>query len=283
MQHVVITGVSTGIGWGATKVLIERGFHVFGSVRKQADADRLSAEFGTNFTPLLFDVVDQAAVQKAADQVHAHLNGQTLSGLVNNAGIAVPGPLMHLAVDQYRHQLEINLVGPLIVTQAFLPLLGAERGFKGTPGRIVNISSVGGRVAAPFVGAYTASKHGLEGLSESWRRELMIYGIDVIIVGPGSVATPIWDKANNEDITPFEGTDYIKPLQKFRTYATRSGKKGLASERVGEVIWKALSEPKPRVRYPIVPQHFFNWTLPMLLPRRMVDRFLASQFGLKRK
>ncbi|MGB8983521.1 MAG: SDR family NAD(P)-dependent oxidoreductase, partial [Anaerolineales bacterium] len=178
MQSIIVTGVSTGIGWAITKILIERGFRVFGSVRKTQDAERLAKEFGTNFIPLLFDVTDEPAVQAAAAQVRAQLGGETLLGLVNNAGIAIPAPLMHQPTDDFRHQLEVNLVSVLIVTKAFLPLLGADRSLRGRPGRIVNISSTSGKFGFPFVGAYVASKHGLEGFSESLRRELMLYGID---------------------------------------------------------------------------------------------------------
>ena len=140
MKSVVVTGVSTGIGWGTTKVLTKAGFHVFGSVRKEADAQRLKQEFGDKFTPLLFDVTDVAAVKRGADQVRAALKGEKLFGLVNNAGIAVSGPLLELPVDDFRNQLEVNVTGPLIVTQAFAPLLGADATLKGQPGRIVNIS-----------------------------------------------------------------------------------------------------------------------------------------------
>src|SRR5215510_4870930 len=195
MKSVVITGVSTGIGWGTTKVLIQKGFRVFGSVRKTQDAERLSKEFGANFIPLIFDVTDEAAVQAGARQVQEQLNGETLFGLVNNAGIAVPAPLIHQSTDDFRHQLEVNLVSVLIVTKAFVPLLGSDRSLTGNPGRIINMSSVGGKRGGPFLGAYVTSKHGLEGFSETLRRELMLYGIDVIIIGPGAIATPIWDKA----------------------------------------------------------------------------------------
>src|SRR5512147_2375685 len=127
MRSVVVTGVSTGIGWAILKVLIQRGLRVFGSVRKTQDAERLSKEFGENFVPLLFDGTDEPAVQAAARQVREQLHGETLLGLVNNAGIAVPGPFMYLPTDDFRHQLEVNLVSVLIVTKAFLPLLGADR------------------------------------------------------------------------------------------------------------------------------------------------------------
>src|SRR4029077_1950403 len=151
MKSVVVTGSSTGIGWGATKILIQNGFRVFGSVRKQADGERLQKEFGANFVPLLFDVTDAAAVQAGADKVAAALGGETLAGLVNNAGIAVAGPLLYLKIDELRHQLEVNLTGQVIATQAFAPLLGADTSRKGKPGRIVMISSVGGKTANPFM------------------------------------------------------------------------------------------------------------------------------------
>ena len=174
MKSVVVTGVSTGIGWGTTKTLIQKGFRVFGSVRKIQDAERLQKEFGENFIPLIFDVTDEPAVQTAAKEVREQLHAQTLFGLVNNAGIAVPAPLIHQDTDDFRHQFEVNLISVLIVTKAFVPLLGTDRSLRGKPGRIINISSVGGKFGGPFLGAYASSKHGLEGFSESLRRELML-------------------------------------------------------------------------------------------------------------
>ena len=283
MKSVVITGVSTGIGWGAAKVLVQKGIRVFGSVRKLEDAERLSAEFGDGFTPLVFDVRDERAVGAAAKQVREHLNAETLFGLVNNAGVGLFGPLMHQPVDEYRLQIEVNLVGPLIVTQAFLPLLGADRSLKGNPGRIINISSIAGKMAAPFLGAYAASKHGLEGFSESLRRELMLYGIDVIIIGPGAVATPIWDKAETTDLSRYKNTEYAGALEKFGEYMIPRGRKGYSPERIGEVIWQALTSPNPQVRYAVVPQRLSNWLIPMALPKRVVDQLIAKRFGLRRK
>ena len=172
-------------------MLLARNFQVYGTVRKPADAARLQTEFGSDFFPLLLDVTDESAVCSAAAQVKERLGQATLAGLVNNAGIGVGGPLLHLPLVEYRHQLEVNLVAPLLVTQVFAPLLGTDRTRQGQPGRIVNISSVNGKIGVPFVGAYVASKHGLEGMSESLRRELLLYRIDVIVIGPGSVATPI--------------------------------------------------------------------------------------------
>ncbi|HAJ45042.1 MAG TPA: oxidoreductase, partial [Alphaproteobacteria bacterium] len=241
MRSVVVTGVSTGIGWGAVKVLTGKGLHVFGSVRKQADADRLKAEFGAKFTPLLFDVMDEAAVRKGAEQVRDTLKGETLLGLVNNAGIAIGGPLLHQSLKDFRAQIDINLIGAFITTQAFLPQLGADRTLKGKPGRVVHITSMGGKIGAPFLGAYCAAKHGLEGFSESLRRELMIYGIDSLVIGPGAVKTAIWDKAEAQDISIYANTDYKTILEKFTQNFYAEGRNGLPVERVGEEIYRMLT------------------------------------------
>lgn len=283
MKSVVVTGASTGIGWGCVKVLTQRGFHVFGSVRKQADADRLSKEFGAAFTPLIFDVTDQAAVAAGARQVEAALKGATLAGLVNNAGIANPGPLLHIDIDTFRQQMEVNVTGQLIVTQAFAPLLGARPDARtATPGRIVMMSSVGGKVASPFVGPYNASKFALEGLSESLRRELMIYGVDVIVVAPGAIATPIWDKADAIDVTRYDNTPYAKSLAMVKTYMVELGRKGLPPERIGDTVHTALTAANPKTRYVVTPEPLTNW-MSLNMPKRMIDKTIAKRLGLTRR
>ena len=279
-RSVVVTGVSTGIGWEITKVLLQRGFKVFGTVRKQPDADRLQAEFGNGFASLVFDVTDQQAAARAAAQVRDTLGQENLAGLVNNAGISVVGPLLHQPLEDVRQQLEVNLIAPLLVTQAFAGLLGIDRTRKGAPGRIVNISSVGGKIGGPFLGAYAASKHGLEGMSESLRRELMLYGIDVILIEPGYVNTPILDKAEAEDFALYRDTDYGPILQRFAKLFIAEGRKGLAPEAIGEAVYTALTARKPKVIYTVVKQKLKNWTLPMLLPRRTLDSLIAKQLGL---
>ena len=279
MKSVVITGASTGIGWATAKLLQERGFRVFGSVRKQADADRLRDEFGTNFTPLLFDVTDEAAVLAAAREVRGQLNGDTLAGLVNNAGIAVSGPVLELGADEFRRQMEVNVIGPVIATQAFAPLLGADPQLKGPKGRIVMISSVSGRNGAPMTAAYAASKHALEGLSESLRRELILFGIDVIIIAPGAVKTPIWSKAEEVDISPYRNSPFFPSLQKIRAYMLQLGATGLPAEKIAEKIFDALTLPGPKVRYSIVPDPV-QVLVAALLPRRTVDKIIAKRLGL---
>lgn len=279
MKAVVITGVSSGIGWGTTKVLLNKGYQVFGSVRQAADADRLATAFGANFVPLLFDVTNEEAVRRAADQVRAALGGHTLQGLVNNAGIAEGGPLVYQPLAAYRAQIEVNLIGPFIVTQAFAPLLGMDRSLQGEAGRIVNISSVGGKFAGPFLGAYHASKFGLEGFSDTLRRELMLFGIDVIVIGPGGVATPIWDKAETQDDSAYKHTEYATAVKRFQTYMIQDGRKGYTPEQVGEVVWRALTVARPRVRYTVVPNPLTNWIMSTLLPKRLVDRIIARNLG----
>ena len=173
MKAVVVTGASTGIGAACVSLLVENAYLVFASVRKDSDAAALVARHGASVAPLLFDVTDAESIAAAARDVEARLDGATLAGLVNNAGVAVPGPLLHLPIDDFRRQIEINLVAQLQVIQAFAPLLGAGAQRRGAPGRIVNMSSVAGRFAAPFLGAYAASKFGLEGMSDALRRELI--------------------------------------------------------------------------------------------------------------
>lgn len=282
MKSIVVTGASTGIGWGCVKVLTGKGFHVYGSVRKPADADRLSKEFGAAFTPLLFDVTDETAVHAGARDVAAKLNGQTLAGLVNNAGIANPGPLLHVSIDSFRQQMEVNVTGQLIVTQAFAPLLGATPDAKGKqPGRIAMMSSVGGKVGMPFVGPYNTSKFALEGLSESLRRELMIYGVDVIVIAPGAIATPIWDKADAIDVARYANTPFAKSLNMVKGYMVEMGKKGFRPERIGEVVHTALTTANPKTRYIATPDPFGNW-MSNHMPKRMVDNTIAKRLGLQR-
>jgi NAD(P)-dependent dehydrogenase (short-subunit alcohol dehydrogenase family) len=279
LRSVVITGTSTGIGWGTAKVLIGKGFRVFGSVRKTSDAERLTAEFGERFVPLIFDVTDEAAVNAATADVRNALGGERLVGLVNNAGIAVAGPLLELPIAEFRRQIEINLVGVVIVSKAFAPLVGTDPQLKGTPGRIVNISSVGGRNGMPFIAPYAASKFALEGLSESLRREMLLWGIDVIIVGPGAVSTPIWSKAEQIDTTPFRDSPYAPALERLRAFMLQLGEHGLPPEQIGEVVLEALTAAKPRVRYAITPEPRRDWIM-RNLPKRLVDRMIGKRLGL---
>jgi NAD(P)-dependent dehydrogenase (short-subunit alcohol dehydrogenase family) len=283
-RDVVVTGVSTGIGHATTKVLLSKGFRVFGTVRKQADADRLKKEFGDSYVPLIMDISDTVAVHQAAQHVGSMIGRRNLVGLVNNAGIVVSGPLLYMRPDEYRRQLEVNMISPLVVIQAFAPLLGIDKKRQGPAGRIVNMSSSIARIVLPLLGAYSSSKCGLEGMSDALRRELMLFGIDLVIVEPGIVNTEMYDKGEKEDLSEFKQTEYWEAVQKFQKYIVNEARtNGLPPERLGETVHLALTTKKPKARYAVVPQRFKNWTLPRLLPTRMLDAGLAKQLGLKKQ
>jgi NAD(P)-dependent dehydrogenase (short-subunit alcohol dehydrogenase family) len=282
IQSAVVTGVSSGIGEGIVHVLTLSGWRVFGTVRNERDAEKARGKFGGNFEALICDVTDEASVKAAADIVRERLAGENLSGLVNNAGIALSNPALVQSTEDFRKQIDVNLVGPFIVTKHFAPLLGARDDALGKPGRMVNITSVGGRIGPPFLGAYAAAKHGLEGFSESLRRELQIFGVDVILIGPGSVATPIWDKGDEASPPHLKGTIWEKPFRAFTELMTKDGRKGFAPTVIGRVVLTALSTAKPKARYAPVPGKLINWVLPTRLPSRVVDGLIAGQIGLKK-
>jgi len=280
-KSIVITGVSTGIGYATAAELVKLEYQVFGSVRKVEDGERLQAELGERFTPLLFDVTDHEGIKTSVSQVKAAIGDQNLTGLVNNAGISVLGPLMHMDLAEFRRQFEVNLFGLLDVTQQFLPMLGAYRGAPEPRGRIVMIGSVSGRIAYPFFGAYAASKHALEGLSDALRRELIPYGIEVSLVEPGTTQTPIINKAS-EYTSHYSDTDYGSILEKMQT-ETIAGRQDSAIpvEKVAHIIIDALQKENPKTRYPVPRKKLSGWFLPRWLPDRWLDNITASKLGLR--
>lgn len=272
-RAVLVTGVSSGIGLAAAKAIAARGGGVIGTVRSAADAAAFEHALPGG-RAVVFDLRDEAAIAAAAGEIRS-LAPAGLRGLVNNAGIAVPGPLEHLPLAEFREQIEINLTGTLAVTQAFLPLL--SRG-----GRVVNVSSVAAATAMPFLGAYSASKAALEAMSDSLRRELMPRGIDVAVVQPGGIRTPIWRKAGAADSSALAGTEYEAPAAEFRTVALAAGESGLAADRVGALVARVLLDSRrPRTRYLITP-HPVTERLMRILPARLLDRLIARRLGLQR-
>ncbi len=279
-KFVVVTGASTGIGYDSSRYLIEKGYSVFGSVRKAADGERVQAELGEKFIPLNFDVTDYEAIDAAAEQVSQRIGGSGLFGLVNNAGIAVAGPLLEMSMEDFKWQFEVNLFGLMAVTKAFIPLLKkgaqAER-----PGRIVNISSVSGQFSFPFFGAYAGSKYGVEAVSDALRRELMIYGIDVIVIGPGSVKTPIWDKRGGVTDDKFKDTDYERQIKIMESITQQGNEDGMPVERVSETIFTALTHASPKTRYGLY--NDITQRISRFLPARLMDRQIAKIFKFKVK
>ena len=277
MKHIVVTGVSSGIGYATAKLLISQGCRVLGSVRSEADAERVKSELGENLIPLIFDLTRPDQIEAAAQRVGEMLNGTYLFGLVNNAGIAVSGPLMHIPMDEMRRQLEVNVLGVLKTIQVFLPLLGAVREQTDKPGRIVNISSVSGQMAMPLIGPYTASKHALEALSDVLRRELFPYGVKVIVIAPGNVRTPIWDKL--PDISLYKDTIYYRVLEKVMSRMDRRKNDSLDDVVIAGKIFRVLTMAHPGIRYILVKDKFKNWTIPHRLPDRWVDRMVEKKLS----
>ena len=270
-RAIVITGASSGIGYGLAHELIDRGYTIFGSVRKKEDADRLKVEFGEQFVPLLMDVTNMASVERAADLVRTHLKGTGLGGLINNSGISFLGPVEHLAIEKVEYNFNVNVLGIFRVTQAFLPLLGTTKEYSTQPGRILNISSISGKISAPYMASYTGTKHAVEGISHCLRKELLPFGIDVVIVGPGQVQTPIWEKDSLDD---FKGTLYSSSMIKFFTHLVNKGKKGMTLRECSRRIADIFEIEKPKTRYAIVQNKIQNWILPLLVPDRVADRFI---------
>ncbi len=280
MKYVVVTGASSGIGLAACRLLCQNGYYVFGSVRRKDDADRLQSGLGDNFSPLLFDVTDRPAIQKAQQTVRKRLGTAGLTALINNAGIAVSGVLQHMDPDDFKRQFDVNLFGVLSVTQAFLPLLGAEKDCPHPPGKIINIGSVSGQIAYPFIGPYVASKFALEGFSHSLRRELLLYGIDVILIAPGSVRTPIWDKESATHIPEkYLNSAYGKALKRFQREFIKAGQSGLPPQAIAERILKIIEKRRPAVRHAVVGKKFTRWIIPRyLMCARMLDGLISKLF-----
>jgi NAD(P)-dependent dehydrogenase (short-subunit alcohol dehydrogenase family) len=268
--------VSTGIGYALAKKFLAEGYGVFGSVRNVKDAEKLKLDFGQSFRPLLFDVTNQEAIEAAVGEVEKQLQGKALAGLINNSGIALGGPVAHLPLSEFRRQFDVNVFGLIAVTKAFLPLLGARTGFNGHPGKILNISSVSGKVGFPFIAPYCASKFAVEGFSQSLRRELLPYGIDVITIGPGPVKTPIWGKAEE---TP-EGvlrSDYGAAVGRFREFMKKGADAGLEADDLANRVFRVFVKKRARTNYLFMNNKFFNYILPeYFMTDRMMDRMLKK-------
>jgi NAD(P)-dependent dehydrogenase (short-subunit alcohol dehydrogenase family) len=278
---VVITGASTGIGRATALELDRLGFRVFAGVRKDSDAESVRGEGSERLEPLTIDVADEASIAAAAGTVAERIGDAGLAGLVNNAGIVVAGPLEGLPLDGLRRQLEVNVVGQVAVTQAFMPALRAARG------RIVLMSSVGGRISIPFMSPYHVSKWGLEAIGDALRLELKPWGMHVVIVEPGAIATPFWQKGQdtaNEvegQMDPEVRDLYAEQIEAVRGAARKSETEGIPPERVAEVVAEALTSARPKTRYLVGRDAKLNARIRKIVPDRVFDRLISRELGLK--
>jgi NAD(P)-dependent dehydrogenase (short-subunit alcohol dehydrogenase family) len=271
---VVITGASTGIGRATARYLAARGVRVFAGVRRAQDAEALRGEGAGGVTPIQLDVTDRQSIARAAREVEAALDGEGLLGLVNNAGIGIGAPLEFIDLDELRRQLEVNVIGPVAVTQAFLSQVRTRRG------RIVNVGSIGGRIAQPIMGPYNASKYALEALSDSLRMELGAWGIHVALVEPGAIATAIWEKTDTyaEQMIPALGARagelYGDAIGAVLDTARMLSKRAIPPEAVSRAIFHALTARRPRTRYLVGTDARAEALLARFLPDRARDAVL---------
>ncbi len=271
---IVITGASSGIGEACALYLDELGYRVFAGVRRLSDGEALKAKASARLTPVLLDVTDLASIDRAAETVKAAVGSAGLAGLVNNAGIAVGGPLEVVPLADLRKQFEVNVIGQVAVTQALLPLLRQGRG------RIVNMGSIAGRATMPFMGPYSASKFSLEALTDAMRMELRPWGIHVSIVEPGAIASRIWDKAGHaadqmEAAASAEAkAHYGEAVARVREAVARAAQRAIPARVVAEAVAHALSAARPKTRYLVGFDARFRAVLTAWLPDRVQDWLL---------
>jgi NAD(P)-dependent dehydrogenase (short-subunit alcohol dehydrogenase family) len=277
----VVTGASTGIGRACALHLDRLGFQVFAGVRQETDGKALKEEASDRLVPILIDVTDAASIASAVDMVTPVVAGAGLCGLVNNAGILIPGPLEFTPIAEIRKQLEVNVIGHIAVTQAFLPLLREGHG------RIVNIGSINGRVAAPFIGAYCAAKFAIEALTDALRMELRPWDISIAIVEPGSTATPMWDKAFatskaiQGDLPQWARDLYAPAIAAMGEAADKMRQAAISPEAVARAVAHALTARRPKTRYLVGRDARILAALAQVLPDRALDNLLTRQMGLR--
>jgi len=280
MKSALVTGASTGIGRATALHLDASGWRVFGGVRREEDATALREAGSERLEPLMLDVTDAGQIGAAAERITGTVGEGGLDGLVNNAGIAVPGPLETLPVDDFRRQVEVNLTAQVAVTQAMLPAL------RRAPGRIVFITSIGGLMAFPMFGAYHAAKFGLEAVGDVFRQELRPWDIRVSIVEPGSIATPIWERGQQEvDAIAERARDghadlYGEAIEAYRDVALKTAARGIAPEKVATRIERALSARRPRARYLVGADARGQAFAAKVLPARLIDWLVARATGM---
>lgn len=279
-KSVLVTGASTGIGRATALRLDRAGWRVFAGVRKEEDADSLREAGSERLAPLMLDVTDAEQISAAAGWIGEAVGEAGLGGLVDNAGIAVPGPLETLPIEDFERQIGVNLTAHVAVTQAMLPAIRRTRG------RIVFVTSIGGLMAFPMFGAYHAAKFGLEAVGDVFRRELRPWGIKVAIVEPGSIATPIWERGDEEIDTLAERardghTDlYGKAMESYREVGRKTGARGIPPEKVAAKIEHALTARRPRTRYLVGADARGQALVAKLLPDRPLDWIIARATGL---
>jgi NAD(P)-dependent dehydrogenase (short-subunit alcohol dehydrogenase family) len=279
---VVVTGASTGIGEATATRLAAQGFIVFAGVRSAADADRLRSQSLPGLRPLMIDVTDAESIKRAAAEVTEAVGADGLKGLVNNAGVSWGGPIEFEELDEIRQMFEVNVFGLLAVTQAFLALVRTGHG------RIVNMSSVGGRMSVPFVGAYSATKHSVEAICDALRVELRPWGIKVACIEPGTIATPLWERGfaqfdrQVEKMPPEALELYGEYIPRMRKITETTAERGIPPARVADAVEHALTSARPKARY-LVGNDALAQVALRAIPVKGRDALLGGYLGLKKR
>jgi NAD(P)-dependent dehydrogenase (short-subunit alcohol dehydrogenase family) len=281
---VVVTGASTGIGRACALDLDEQGYRVFAGVRRQADAASLKKEASERLTPITLDVTKPRSIQAAKQRVQRAVGKEGLAGLVNNAGVGGGGPIEFIEIGDFRDTIEVNLIGQVAVTQAFLPQLRKAQG------TVVFIASIGGRVASPFMSPYNASKFGIEAVGDSLRREVKPWGIDVVVVEPGSIATQIWAKGaetlkrDTKKLPAAARRLYGPQLKSFgKAFLEDTAGKGIPPERVAAIVHRAIASKRPKPRYLVGADAKIGARVHAALPARAFDRIVRRRMNLPKK
>jgi NAD(P)-dependent dehydrogenase (short-subunit alcohol dehydrogenase family) len=282
MKSAVVTGAASGMGAAISRAFTCNGVRVFGGVRRAEDGVKMRERLGELFVPVLLDVTDAAQVERVAAEVGAAIGRDRLFALVNNAGISIPGPLVHQSTKEFEAHLDVNLLGPTRMARAFLPLLGTDPARTGRPGRIINITSMAGKLGVPLFSAYTASKFGVEGFSEALRLELMPFGIDVVVVAPGSVESSIWDKADALDQKRYDATPWRSIFHSVSTQLRDERPRALPADAIGRKVYAAAFAARPRRRYTVARGAWWMWPLIRIMPQGMLERVLAAKVGIVR-
>lgn len=278
IKTALVTGASTGIGYDSVRALCEAGFRVVATIRKESDQQKLEKNFGTQVHAIRLDVTDFSVVESLPQMLKEKFQIEHLDLLVNNAGQALAAPFADEDFKEIQNMFAVNVMALMKLTQVLLPLLKQNQNQKA--GRIVNISSVAGVSALPFLTVYAATKHAVEGFSEGLRRELMLWGIKVIVIGPGSIQTPIWDKGFIEIKDRYKQSEFSDAFDRFMKLTNKEIKGALPVSAVSSLVVKAATETDPAYRYAPIPNKMRNWLLPQLMPKKIFDQMLGKVLHL---
>lgn len=276
-KYIVITGVSSGIGYELAEKLSKEGYVIVGTVRQNIQGETLKKKLTANFDYVLLDLEDENSLDNFAARVEEKLDGNGIFCLINNAGVAMGGPLMLLSYEQLHRQMTINFYSIFRISNALLPLMGAGFQSHYPPGLIINISSVSGIFNTPFLGPYCISKHAVESMSDIYRRELAIFGIKLVVIQPGPLKTPIWEKSVPKE-NPYINTDFEAVYNELSDQINNAEKSALPVERISKLVISILKNKKPRNRYLLTSNNTMIKMIQLFLPDKWMDRLFIKKF-----